>query len=54
MFEEIRLAAFMAKTRENDPTALPAKQAMLMATRMGAEAMHIGEITGSLEAGQTR
>ncbi|MBN2045831.1 MAG: amidohydrolase family protein [Anaerolineales bacterium] len=52
MFEEIRLAAFMAKTRENDPTALPARQAMLMATRMGAEAMHIGEITGSLEAGK--
>jgi 5-methylthioadenosine/S-adenosylhomocysteine deaminase len=52
MFEEIRLAAFMAKTRENDPTALPAKQAMLMATRMGAEAMHIGKITGSLEAGK--
>jgi 5-methylthioadenosine/S-adenosylhomocysteine deaminase len=52
MFEEIRLAAFMAKTREGDPTALPAKQAMLMATRMGAEAMHIGEITGSLEAGK--
>jgi 5-methylthioadenosine/S-adenosylhomocysteine deaminase len=52
MFEEIRLAAFMAKTRENDPTALPAKQALLMATRMGAEAMHIGEITGSLEAGK--
>ncbi|MFN2145421.1 MAG: amidohydrolase family protein [Anaerolineales bacterium] len=52
MFEEIRLAAFMAKTREGDPTALPAKQAMLMATRMGAEAMHIGEITGSLEPGK--
>ncbi len=52
MFEEVRLAAFMAKTRENDPTALPAKQALLMATRMGAEAMHIGQITGSLEPGK--
>jgi len=52
MFEEIRLASFMAKTRENDPTALPAQQALLMATRMGADAMHIGHLTGSLEAGK--
>jgi len=52
MFEEIRLASFMAKTRENDPTALPARQALLMATRMGAEAMHIGHLTGSLEPGK--
>ncbi|HET19917.1 MAG TPA: amidohydrolase, partial [Chromatiales bacterium] len=49
MFEEIRLAAFMAKTRENDPTALPAVEALLMATRMGADAMHIGHLTGSIE-----
>ncbi|MGD2027114.1 MAG: amidohydrolase, partial [Anaerolineales bacterium] len=52
MFEEVRLAAFMAKTRENNPTALPAWQALLMATRMGAEAMHIGHLTGSVEAGK--
>jgi 5-methylthioadenosine/S-adenosylhomocysteine deaminase len=52
MFEEVRLASFMAKTRENDPTALPAQQALLMATRMGADAMHIGHLTGSLEAGK--
>ena len=52
MFEEIRLASFMAKTRENDPTALPAKTALLMATRLGAQAMHIGHLTGSLEAGK--
>ncbi len=52
MFEEVRLAAFMAKTRENDPTALPANEALLMATRMGAEAMHIGHLTGSIEPGK--
>ena len=52
MFEEVRLASFMAKTRENNPTALPAWQALLMATRMGAEAMHIGHLTGSIEAGK--
>ena len=52
MFEEIRLASFMAKTRESDPTALPAKTALLMATRLGAQAMHIGHLTGSLEVGK--
>ena len=49
MFEEIRLAAFLAKYRTNDPTSLPARTAVAMATRMGAEAIHIGHITGSLE-----
>ncbi len=52
MFEEMRLAAFVAKGGSGDPTALPAVTAVLMATRMGAQAMHIGDITGSLEAGK--
>ncbi|GAB4315083.1 MAG: amidohydrolase family protein [Phototrophicales bacterium] len=52
MFEEIRLAAILAKTAANDPTALPAKQALLMATRMGAEALFIGDKVGSLEPGK--
>ena len=52
MFEEIRLAAFLAKYRSNDPTTLPAKTAVLMATRLGAQAMHIGHLTGSLTAGK--
>lgn len=52
MFEEVRLAAFLAKTDSNDPTALPAHTALAMATRLGAKAMHIGDITGSLEAGK--
>lgn len=52
MFEEIRLAAILAKTAENDPTALPAKQALLMATRMGAQTLFIGDVTGSLEVGK--
>ncbi|MBT6152981.1 MAG: amidohydrolase family protein [Chloroflexi bacterium] len=52
MFEEIRLAAFLAKLRGNDPTALPARTAVTMATRMGAKAMHIGDLTGSLEVGK--
>jgi 5-methylthioadenosine/S-adenosylhomocysteine deaminase len=52
MFEEMRLAAFLAKTVSNDPTALPAPQALSMATRIGAQALHIGHLTGSLEIGK--
>ncbi len=52
MFEEVRLAAFLAKHHTNDPTSLPAKNALLMATRMGAAALHIDHITGSLEPGK--
>ena len=52
MFEEIRLAALLAKGFSNDPTALPAKTILSMATRIGAKALHIGDITGSLEPGK--
>lgn len=52
MFEEIRLAALISKVATNDPTTLPAQLVLLMATRMGANAMHMGEITGSLEPGK--
>ena len=50
MFEEVRLAAFVAKAVTNDPTSLPASTALTMATRMGAQALHIGHLTGSLTA----
>ncbi|HLA06560.1 MAG TPA: amidohydrolase family protein, partial [Anaerolineales bacterium] len=52
MFEEVRLAAFVAKAVTNDPTSLPAPQALLMATRLGAQALHIGHLTGSIETGK--
>ncbi|MDQ2691057.1 MAG: amidohydrolase family protein [Chloroflexota bacterium] len=52
MFEEVRLATFIAKAVTNDPTSLPAPQALLMATRLGAQALHIGHLTGSLEPGK--
>lgn len=52
MFEEVRLASFITKASSNDPTAIPAATALLMATRMGAQALHIGHLTGSLEAGK--
>jgi 5-methylthioadenosine/S-adenosylhomocysteine deaminase len=52
MFEEMRLAALLAKGTSGDPTALPARQALAMATRIGARAVHLGDITGSLEPGK--
>ncbi|MCE7920887.1 MAG: amidohydrolase [Chloroflexi bacterium CFX1] len=52
MFEEVRLASFVAKAASNDPTVLPAATALTMATRLGAKALHLGDITGSLEAGK--
>ncbi len=52
MFDEMRLAAFLAKGVSADPTALPARQALTMTTRMGAEALFLGDVTGSLEPGK--
>jgi 5-methylthioadenosine/S-adenosylhomocysteine deaminase len=52
MFEEVRLASFVAKAASNDPTVVPAVTALLMATRMGAKALHLGHLTGSVEAGK--
>ncbi len=52
MFEEMRLAALLAKGIGRDPTALPARDALAMATRVGAQAIHLGDVTGSLEPGK--
>jgi 5-methylthioadenosine/S-adenosylhomocysteine deaminase len=52
MFEETRLAALLAKGIGGDPTALPAREALAMATRLGACALHMGHLTGSLEPGK--
>ena len=52
MFEEMRLAALVAKNANNDPTVLPAAQAVAMATRLGARALHLEDMIGSLETGK--
>jgi 5-methylthioadenosine/S-adenosylhomocysteine deaminase len=52
MFEEVRLAALLAKSASNNPTALPARQALALATREGAKALFMGDKTGSLEPGK--
>jgi 5-methylthioadenosine/S-adenosylhomocysteine deaminase len=52
MWEEMRLTALLAKGVTSDPTALPARQALAMATIVGARALHLGQIVGSLEPGK--
>ncbi len=52
LFEEMRLATFIAKAVTKDPTALPARQVFAMATSMGARTLHLGHLTGSLEPGK--
>ncbi len=52
MFEETRLAALLAKGMSGDPTALPAREALALATIGGARALHLGHLTGSLETGK--
>jgi 5-methylthioadenosine/S-adenosylhomocysteine deaminase len=52
MFEEMRIAALLAKGITGDPTTVPAPTAVAMATRLGAKALHLGEIIGTLEPGK--
>jgi 5-methylthioadenosine/S-adenosylhomocysteine deaminase len=52
MFEEMRLAALLAKGATSNPTVVPARQAMAMATILGAQALHIDHLTGSLAVGK--
>jgi 5-methylthioadenosine/S-adenosylhomocysteine deaminase len=52
MFEEMRLAALLAKAQSSRAVELPAHQALQMATLNGARALGLGERTGSLVAGK--
>ncbi len=52
MFEELRLAALLAKGSSGDPTVVPARTAMAMATSMGAKAIHLGDQTGTITEGK--
>ena len=51
-FEEIRLASMIAKPVAENPTVLPARQVLAMATIIGAKAIHLDEIIGSIETGK--
>ena len=52
MFEEMRLAALLAKVTPPNPTAVPARVALQMATINGARALALDKVTGSLEVGK--
>jgi 5-methylthioadenosine/S-adenosylhomocysteine deaminase len=51
MWEEIRMAALLHKVNTGDPTALPAKTALAMATRIGAAAIRLDDTIGQLRVG---
>lgn len=53
ILSEMSTAAKVHKAIAGDTTALSAKQAMLMATRWGAEALGLGTIIGSIEEGKS-
>jgi 5-methylthioadenosine/S-adenosylhomocysteine deaminase len=52
LFEEMHLAALLQKWLRRDAEALPARQALRMATINGANALGLGAEVGSLEVGK--
>ncbi|HEY1016714.1 MAG TPA: amidohydrolase family protein, partial [Herpetosiphonaceae bacterium] len=52
LWMEVHLAAILPKGVTGDPTVVNAKQAFTMATIMGARAVHLDHLVGSLEPGK--
>jgi 5-methylthioadenosine/S-adenosylhomocysteine deaminase len=52
MFAEIHLAALLPKGISGDPTAVPAHEALALATSSGARAIHLEHLVGSLAPGR--
>ncbi|MBC7316785.1 MAG: amidohydrolase family protein, partial [Chloroflexi bacterium] len=52
MWEEMRLTSLLAKGVTGSPLAVPAIQAVAMATIDGARALHLDHLIGSLEPGK--
>ena len=52
LFEAMDIAGKAHKLVRRDPTALPAREIVRMATILGARALGLGERVGSLEAGK--
>ena len=53
MFSEMRTAAMLAKACSGDAAAVPAYQALQMATINGAKAMGLDQVIGTLEVGKS-
>ena len=52
MFTEIHLAALLPKGVSGDPTAVAAREALALATSLGAQAIHLDHLVGSLVPGK--
>lgn len=52
LFEEMRLAALLAKAVSRDAASVPATRAFLLATRNGARALRLDDRIGTLEVGK--
>lgn len=52
MMEEMDLAAKLQKVSTNDPRSLPAEEAFAMATIVGAKALRMDRLIGSIEPGK--
>jgi 5-methylthioadenosine/S-adenosylhomocysteine deaminase len=52
MMEEMDLAAKLQKVATGDPSVLPAEQALAMATILGAGALRMDNLIGSIEEGK--
>jgi 5-methylthioadenosine/S-adenosylhomocysteine deaminase len=52
LWTELHLAALLPKGLSGDPTLMPAREALALVTRRGAEAIHQADEIGSLEAGK--
>ncbi len=52
MFQEMRTMALLHKLNSNDPTVIPARKAVEIATIGGAKLLHKGQEIGSLEVGK--
>jgi 5-methylthioadenosine/S-adenosylhomocysteine deaminase len=52
LWSELQIAALLPKALNSDPTALPAREALAMATIEGAKAVHLDHLVGSIEPGK--
>ena len=52
LWGEIDTAAKLHKVTQKDPTVIPDRQALAMATRLGAEAIDMADEIGTLEVGK--